>query len=600
MASVSSPSLLVICSVCQFSTNHSRPLVYPRFGKKKAEVDAQDLERLRAYEFLNDNLIGFYIRFLEDHLDRCNKEVAKRVYFFNSYFFATLTNAPGRKRGINYEGVEKWTRNVDLFGYDYVVVPINENAHWYLTIICNLPSLKSSLEVDTKLAAESKLSSAGGKDVQEIPETQETGDTSSNKDQNSSQVVDSESSQEESARESFASMKLDSDSKPKDAVNEEWPEDEENPSLTRTKFSSPADKEKTSQKEDSKEGSKTTRQTRKQKKNSRPLSAKVSIKNSTQRPCIITFDSLDMSRPSTVRVLKDYLSQEAQSKKGVEIDTSLIKGMKAGHRHIPLQPNFSDCGLYLLAYLEKFVQDPDSFVKKLLANEMRVKEDWPPLRSGLLRTRLRGFLDRLYDEQMQLSRETAGENNTMADKQPVDYLLGVPESFQQEDSATPRQSSPESVSDCVKKNDSKDGADKPDSSAAAKQPTESKDAKQAATTRQPSQSADPSPQPADPRQPAQHEIVEVPDSQEPIHAPQCTPPRVVIRRPNKSDGGRQPADTQLDENDTISIVERPKIEIEAERATTPEAAPKKQTLEVQVPATPPRVPLSPSPGREKG
>ncbi|PKY03860.1 cysteine proteinase [Aspergillus campestris IBT 28561] len=569
-----------------------RPLVYPRFGKKKAEVDAQDLERLRAYEFLNDNLIGFYIRFLEDHLDRCNKEVAKRVYFFNSYFFATLTNAPGRKRGINYEGVEKWTRNVDLFGYDYVVVPINENAHWYLTIICNLPSLKSSMgEVDTKSEPDSKVSPAGGKDVQEIPETQDTEGTSS-KDQNSSQVVDSESSQEESARESFASMNLDSDSKPKDVASEEWPEDEENPSLTRTSFSSPADRQ--TPQDDPKQGSKTARQSRK-KKNPRPSSAKSSSKNSTQRPCIITFDSLDMSRPSTVRFLKDYLSQEAQSKKGVEINTSLIKGMKAGHRHIPLQPNFSDCGLYLLAYLEKFVQDPDSFVKKLLANEMRVKEDWPPLRSGLLRTRLRGFLDRLYDEQMQLSRETAGEKITMADKQPVDYLLGVPEFSKQEESATPRQSSPESEpeSDGVKKRDKKDGADSP---APEKQPTEPKDTKQAAaTTRQPSRSPNPQPQPTDPRQPAQHEIVEVPDSQEPIHAPHPTPPRVVIKRPGK------PADTVTDDHDAISIVERPKTvadtDTHAQRATTPEAAPTRQTLEVQVPGTPPK--KSSSPSRER-
>lgn len=120
-------------------------------------MNALDLERLAPHEFLNDNIIGFYIRFLEDHLQRCNAEVAKRVYFFNSYFFARLTNSPRGRRSVNYEGVEKWTRSVDLFSYDYVVVPINEDAHWYLAIICNLPYLEGIMD-QSKPPASQQLS----------------------------------------------------------------------------------------------------------------------------------------------------------------------------------------------------------------------------------------------------------------------------------------------------------------------------------------------------------------------------------------------------------------------------------------------------------
>ena len=35
-----------------------------------------------------------------------------------------------------HERVEKWTKNVNLFEKDFLIVPINKNAHWFLAIIC--------------------------------------------------------------------------------------------------------------------------------------------------------------------------------------------------------------------------------------------------------------------------------------------------------------------------------------------------------------------------------------------------------------------------------------------------------------------------------
>jgi hypothetical protein len=79
--------------------------------------------------------------------------------------------------------------------------------------------------------------------------------------------------------------------------------------------------------------------------------------------------------------------------------------------------------LYLLAYIEKFVQDPDPFITKILRRDMDAKADWPPLGSGLLRHRLRKFLDELYEEQ------TWGKVDgqpIMANQRPVSFLLGPP------------------------------------------------------------------------------------------------------------------------------------------------------------------------------
>jgi Ulp1 family protease len=374
--------------------------VYPKFGKKKAEVNAFDLERLAPSQFLNDNIIGFYIRFLEDHLQRCNAEAAKRVYFFNSYFFATLTNHG--KRSINYEGVAKWTRNVDLFSYDHIVVPINEDAHWYLAIICNLPYLEGVSDEANPPASQVQS------EVQEVPETPEH---SQEGDEGTS---DPQPPKEEIARRSLATMSLlEMRQEGSKSGEEDWPECEELPAISRAKFSNSSSQQ---QPEPQKEF-----ETKRTPKKSRKLKRKPSSgpKYDFNQPIVITFDSLNVSRSSTISTLREYLFAEAKSKRGIEINKSLVKGMTA--KEIPQQPNFSDCGLYLLAYVEKFVQDPDLFCRKLLRKDMRVKEDWPPLRSGLLRSRLRDFMELLYAEQEQLTKVKADENALMVDRYHI-YL----------------------------------------------------------------------------------------------------------------------------------------------------------------------------------
>lgn len=405
------------------------PLVYPRFGKKKAEVDAQDRERLRDNEFLNDNLVGFYIRFLEDHLDRTNKEAAKRVYFFNSYFYDTLTNTTKSKKPINYDNVQKWTRSVDIFSYDYVVVPINEDAHWYVAIICNLPNLQEF----SKEEGESKKSlpeeglkdpSQNENEVQTVPETpvssqavveptqEEVGDQKSNH----------ETAKEETTRHSMAAMSLQDESGRHDTTkenpgsDEEWPEKEENPKESPARFASPPTT-RAAHLRGSKEVKASPRKAKKQRKSMRGQTPR-----DPHQPTIITMDSLDQARSPTIRNLRLYLSEEAKSKKGIEVDMTLIAAQRA--RSIPKQSNYSDCGLYLLAYVEKFVRDPDLFISRLLRQEMREHDDWPPLTSGDLRFRLRAFLDDLHDEQDEISREKATEGRTMADQQPISFLLG--------------------------------------------------------------------------------------------------------------------------------------------------------------------------------
>ena len=72
------------------------------------------------------------------------------------------------------------------------------------------------------------------------------------------------------------------------------------------------------------------------------------------RPCILIFDSLATgSRSRVVATLRDYLQCEYDSKvKGDrKFDKDTIKGCSP---RVPQQPNFSDCGIFVLQYCESF------------------------------------------------------------------------------------------------------------------------------------------------------------------------------------------------------------------------------------------------------
>lgn len=139
------------------------PLIYPRTGKRRETVQYEDLFRLDEDEFLNDNLIGFFLRYLEHHLEQTKPGLASKVYFYNSYFFERLVRTSKKRNGINYESVQKWTRNIDIFSRDYVVVPVNESLHWYVAIICNLPRLIAveSDEEDDLAVSTASIKAAG-------------------------------------------------------------------------------------------------------------------------------------------------------------------------------------------------------------------------------------------------------------------------------------------------------------------------------------------------------------------------------------------------------------------------------------------------------
>ncbi|KAJ3498840.1 hypothetical protein NLG97_g812 [Lecanicillium saksenae] len=311
-------------------------LVYPATGRNRASVDKEDILRLDEGEFLNDNLISFYLRYLQTKMERERPELLNRVHIFSTFFFEKLTSGKG---SINYDGVKSWTSKLDLLSHDYIVVPVNENAHWYLAVICNAPKLLEPVDDDQthnpvatdalgRLRPETPIMTTVEREMSDISLEELVGTRRSSR-QHSSGIASS-------------------------------------PPKAAAVGSSPA---RTAQ-----------------------VPRAPSKRLDASQPRIVTLDSLGSNHSATCKALKEYLVEEAKDKKNVVL-TSVPGGMKA--RGIPEQNNFCDCGVFVLGYMEEFLKDPDVLVRKIL---LRENIDWS-IDAARLRKKVRQILFQLQNEQ---------------------------------------------------------------------------------------------------------------------------------------------------------------------------------------------------------
>lgn len=121
----------------------SRLIVYPAAPSKgRIAVSTEDLQCLKHGEFLNDVIIDFYLKYLL--LEGMGGAVAQRSHVFSSFFYKQLSkrraagedNANIPDRHTRHRRVRTWTRNVDIFSKDFVFIPVNQESHWFLVLVC--------------------------------------------------------------------------------------------------------------------------------------------------------------------------------------------------------------------------------------------------------------------------------------------------------------------------------------------------------------------------------------------------------------------------------------------------------------------------------
>ncbi|XP_068811265.1 sentrin-specific protease 2 isoform X2 [Struthio camelus] len=91
----------------------------------KLKVTREDIHTLRNLHWLNDEIINFYLNLL---VERNKKEGYPALHAFSTFFYPKLISG-------GYKAVRRWTRGVDLFKQDLILVPIHLRVHWALAVI---------------------------------------------------------------------------------------------------------------------------------------------------------------------------------------------------------------------------------------------------------------------------------------------------------------------------------------------------------------------------------------------------------------------------------------------------------------------------------
>ncbi|XP_054040045.1 sentrin-specific protease 7 isoform X4 [Rissa tridactyla] len=285
-------------------------IVYPPPPAKGGlGVTREDLACLEYGEFLNDVIIDFYLKYLL--LEKAPKHLADRVHIFSSFFYKCLTRTEKNSEGDlkvsaaqrRHRRVRTWTRHINIFSKDYIFVPVNEESHWYMAVICfpwleepvyeecppqdslyHQPHLSPLWSESENTRTRSVLAFPGNcKDEEEMDANRSLFSKGGNEIADSASVLDSGIS-------------------------------------------------------------------------------KISLSNSERqickRPCILILDSLKAgSVQKTVQVLREYLEAEWEAKRKTyrEFNKSTMIDLCP---RVPKQDNSSDCGVYLLQYVESFFQNP--------------------------------------------------------------------------------------------------------------------------------------------------------------------------------------------------------------------------------------------------
>ncbi|XP_041592110.1 sentrin-specific protease 6 isoform X2 [Vulpes lagopus] len=443
-------------------------IVYPPPPAKGGiSVTNEDLHCLSEGEFLNDVIIDFYLKYLV--LEKLKKEEADRIHIFSSFFYKRLNQRERRNlhettnlsiQQKRHGRVKTWTRHVDIFEKDFIFVPLNEAAHWFLAVVC-FPGLeKPKYEPNPHYhenTAMQKCSSVEDSCISS-PSASEMDSCS----QNSSAKpvikkmlnrkhcvagIDSSAEQEESDphyRRNTGSVKCSLKK-----VNQTASENEESNKgestcqkvVDRTKSENGLQNEylnsmhhtdglskiRLNYSDESTEGSKMLEdelidfsedQDNQDDSSDDGFLADDNCNSEIgqwhlkpticKQPCILLMDSLrGPSRSNVVKILREYLEVEWEVKKGSKRSFSKDV-MKGSNPKVPQQNNFSDCGVYVLQYVESFFENP------ILNFElpMNLANWFPPPRMRTKREEIRNIILKLQEDQSKEKKKHKDAHST--------------------------------------------------------------------------------------------------------------------------------------------------------------------------------------------
>ncbi|NXO35841.1 SENP6 protease, partial [Locustella ochotensis] len=431
-------------------------IVYPPSPAKGGiSVTNEDLHCLNEGEFLNDVIIDFYLKYLV--LEKLKKEDADRIHVFSSFFYKRLNQRERRNihetsnlsiQQKRHGRVKTWTRHVDIFEKDFIFVPLNEAAHWFLAVICfpglEKPKYEPNPHYHENAAMPMKSSSSDGEsstpsplpnelDAQNSPSKSTAKKTFTKK--YSTALIDPNTETEDSessccsrspcrGKSAFKKLnQIDSDVEEPNTVESACHKldhrtlDENGIQGEFTAASQSMDglhKIRLNYSEDSADGNKLNEdelidfsEDQDNQEDSSDDGGLVDDNCNSEmgqwylkptickQPCILLMDSLrGPSRSNVVKTLREYLEVEWEVRKGSKRSFSKDV-MKGSNPKVPQQNNFSDCGVYILQYVESFFENP------ILSFELPMNlTDWfPRPRMKTKREEIRKIILTLQEQQ---------------------------------------------------------------------------------------------------------------------------------------------------------------------------------------------------------
>lgn len=91
----------------------------------RLQVSRKDIETLSGLNWLNDEVVNFYFNLL---MERGKLDNFPSVYSCNTFFYPKLMSG-------GHASLKRWTRKIDIFSHDLILVPVHLGMHWCLAVV---------------------------------------------------------------------------------------------------------------------------------------------------------------------------------------------------------------------------------------------------------------------------------------------------------------------------------------------------------------------------------------------------------------------------------------------------------------------------------
>lgn len=111
-----------------------KTLIVDRYNIK---ITREKIECLFGTSWLNSEVIAFWLEWWREQIGAGSEgnmpaqNSTSKCYFSSTYFYSKMMEG-----GYNYKAIKRWTKKIDIFALDMIILPINEtNSHWFLAVI---------------------------------------------------------------------------------------------------------------------------------------------------------------------------------------------------------------------------------------------------------------------------------------------------------------------------------------------------------------------------------------------------------------------------------------------------------------------------------